>query len=275
VPSLKVFAVALAVFASLAQTAAPDALTRARQLYNAGKFSEAAAAAAEARQVPALANAAAVVYARARLEKYRESPDAADLDDARAALRQVDPSKLAPRDDIEYVIGLGVAVFLEGEAEKQVDRYGAAADFFDAALVRAVIVDEPARDKIFEWWATALDRQAQLRSDTDRKATWQRIVQRADLERARSDGAVSAMYWQVKASAGAGDLERAWSGAVSTWIRAGKLGARGATLRRDLDKLVNDVVLPERANALAPNGDPRAALATLVAEWEAHKKRWE
>jgi hypothetical protein len=271
---LKVLALSLAVMASMAQTA-PDALTRARQLYNAGKFSEAAAAAAEARQVPALANAAAVVYARARLEKYREAPDASDLDDARAALRQVDPSTLTPRDDIEYVIALGVAVFLEGETEKQSDRFGAAADFFDAALVRAVVVDEPARDKIFEWWATALDRQAQLRSDTDRKATWQRIVQRADQERARNDGAVSAMYWQVKASAGAGDFERAWSGAVSTWIRAGRLGPRGAALRRNLDKLVVDIVLPERAKAIAVNGDAQAALTALAAEWDAHKKRWQ
>jgi hypothetical protein len=272
---LRLLAIALAALASMAQTPAPDALTRARQLYNAGKFSEAAAAAAEARQVPALANAAAVVYARARLEKYRETPDPKDLEDARAALREVDPSKLAPRDDIEYVIGLGVAVYLEGDAEKQSDRFGAAADSFDAALVRAGIVDEPARDRIFNWWATALDRQAQLRSDTDRKATWQRIVQRADLERARSDGAISAMYWQVKASAGAGDLERAWSGAVSTWIRAGKLGARGAALRSELDKLVLEVVLPERANAVATGGDRQAALDALKAEWAAHKKRWE
>jgi hypothetical protein len=271
---LKVLAFTLAVLASLAQTAVPDALTRARQLYNAGKFGEAATAAAEARQVPALANAAAVVYARARLEQYRELPDPLALEDARTALRQVDPAKLSPRDDIEYVIGLGVAVFLEGEAEK-VDRYGAAADFFDAALVRALFVDEPARDRIFEWWATALDRQAQLRPDTDRKATWQRIAQRADQERARSDAAVSAMYWQVKASAGAGDLERAWSGAVNTWIRAGRIGARGAALRRDLDQLVIDVVLPERAKVLAPNGDQPAALAALKAEWDAHKKRWE
>lgn len=274
-PLLKVFALTFALLLSMAQTA-PDALTRARQLYNAGKFSEAAAAAAEARQVPALANTAAVVYARARLEKYRETPDPIDLEEARSALRQVDPSKLAPRDDIEYVIGLGVAVFFEGETEKQPDRYGAAADFFDAALVRAVIVDEPTRDKIFQWWATAVDLQAQLRNDTDnKKAMWQRIVQRADQERARSDAAISAMYWQVKASAGAGDLERAWSGALSSWIRAGKLGARGATLRRDLDDLVTKVVLPERAKTLAANGDARAVLTTLLAEWDAHKKRWE
>lgn len=274
-PLLKVSALTLALLLSMAQTA-PDALTRARQLYNAGKFSEAAAAAAEARLVPALANTAAVVYARARLEKYRETPDPADLDEARLALRQVDPSRLTPRDDIEYVIGLGVAVFLEGEADKLPDRYGAAADFFDAALVRAVIVDEPARDAIFEWWANALDRQAELRTDAEhKKAMWQRIVQRADQERARSDAAISAMFWQVKASAGAGDLERAWSGALSSWIRAGKLGARGATLRRDLNDLVVKVVLPERAKSLAANGDARAVQADLTAEWEAHKRRWD
>ena len=118
-PLLKVSALTLALLLSMAQTA-PDALTRARQLYNAGKFSEAAAAAAEARLVPALANTAAVVYARARLEKYRETPDPADLDEGRLALRQV----LALRADGSVAhagpaAGLGVAdarAIVEGRA---------------------------------------------------------------------------------------------------------------------------------------------------------------
>jgi hypothetical protein len=257
------------------QTPPPDPLLRARQLYNADKFDEAIAAAAEARLVPALANTASVIYARARLERYRQQPNPEDLTEAREALKRVDPSQLFYQDRIEFLIGQGVAVYLEGEADKLPDRYGAAADFFDAAMAHGDGLDSAARDRLFQWWALSLDRQAQFGPDTDKKATYQRIVQRADLERAGYDGA-SAMYWQVSASCSAGDLERAWNGAISAWVRAASLGPRGVTLRADLDRLMNDVVVPERAKGLtAPGGDARPTLETLKAQWAEHKKRWE
>jgi hypothetical protein len=274
-PGLRTAGLAVAVLLSLAQTAQVDALARARQLYNAQKYPEAVAAASEAREVPALANSASVVFARALLERHRLNPETDDLDRVRAALFAVDPAKLTPRDHIDYLIAHGVAVFREGEDAKVNDRYGAAADFFNAALARAELLDAPARDQLFEWWATALDREAQFGADTDRKSTYLRIVAQADLERAQSEQAASAMFWQVAASRGAGDLGRAWNGALSSWIRAGKLGARGATLRGELDRLMLDVVLPERAQKLALNGDPRPALAALINQWEEFKKAWK
>jgi hypothetical protein len=271
---MKAAGAALAVFLSLAQTPGGDPLARARELYNTGRFTEAIAAAAEARQTPSLANAAAVVHARALLERYRQILDVEHLATAREALKAVDPHRLTPRDQLEYLIGLGVAVFLQGEAEKLRDRYGAAANFFEDALARADAVDDVARDKIFEWWASALDRQAQHGPDTDRVATYQKIVRRAELERARSDAAVSALFWQMAASRGAGDLERSWSAALSGWVRAGALGARGLALRADIDRFVADVLLPERAKALTANGDPRVTLAALTEQWETFKKQW-
>jgi hypothetical protein len=82
------------------------------------------------------------------------------------------------------------------------------------------------------------------------------------------------MFWLVAASRAAGDLERAWSGALSAWVRARSMGPRGLTLRADLDQLVSTVILPERAKALTPAGDARPTLATLLEQWEAFKKDW-
>ena len=258
-----------------AQTSPVDALTRARQLYNGEKFDEAVTAAAEARAMPTLANAAAVVEARARLERYRLSPDPADLVAARDALRTVDTAKLTARDHLEWSIGIGIALFLESEMAKDHEFYGASADYFDIALARADGIEASARDKIFEWWALALDRQAQAGAESERRPTYLRIVQRADRERTRSDAAASALYWQVAASRGAGDLDRAWNGAMSAWIIARTLGPRGVRLRNELEELVTKIVLPERARALTEAGDPRTTLTALVARWEEFKKKWE
>lgn len=277
-----VLVLAFSASAALAQ-AQGDALARARQLYNAGSFAEAIAAADEARKTPALHHSASVVMARALLERHRITPLPEDLDRARTLLRDVEPGKLSPRDHVEHVIALGITVFLEGEAQRLTDRYGAAAVFFERAMARADAIDPPARerfdaaarDQLFEWWATALDRQAQFGPDTRREATYQRIVDRASDEMANNESAPSAMYWHVKASSGAGDYERAWSAAVANWISAAHLGERGRTLRTDLDRLVLDVVLRERARALTPTGDPRPVFEALVNQWEELKKKWE
>jgi hypothetical protein len=267
----------LGVLASLAFTQAQtDALARARQLYNTGAFTESIAAAEDARKTPAHFHPATTVLARALLERYRLAPDVADLDRARALLKTIDPSRLTPRDRVELWIALGVAVFLEGEALRLTDRYGAAAVFFDTALAHAEVLEGNARNQLFEWWASALDRQAQFGPDTDRRATYQRIVDRADRERAQHpETAASAMYWQAAASRGAGDLERAWSSGIATWILAGTMGERGVALRQDVDELMLDVILRERARALMPTGDPLPVYQALVNQWEETKKRWQ
>jgi hypothetical protein len=84
-----------------------------------------------------------------------------------------------------------------------------------------------------------------------------------------------ALYWKVAAARGMGDLARAWGAAEAAWIRARYLGPHGADLRADLDQLVVEVILPERAQMLAPDGDPRAMLAELAQRWAAFKSRWE
>ena len=71
----------------------------------------------------------------------------------------------------------------------------------------------------------------------------------------------------------AGDLDRAWAAASAGWIRAALGRDRGVALRADLDKLVTQAIIPDRA-AKAAVRDRRQAAASLAADWEAFKKIW-
>lgn len=256
--------------ATLGQTQAPDALARARLAYNAGQFDEAIAAATDALRVPSQASAAAVVLGRAHLERFRHDATPADLEQARAALSLVVPDRLAPRDHVDFLVGMGVSLYLDGCID---GCFSAAAEMFDLALARA----EPGadRERVFEWWAGALDHQAQTGPETDHGVIYRRILQRAEAELMRDDRSASACYWLAAAARGTGDLERAWGAAIAGWVRARNFGARGNALRADLDRFVTQVLLPERAHELSPDADPRPTLALLTQQWEEIKKKYQ
>jgi hypothetical protein len=262
-------ALLLAILFSQAQTAPPDPLHQARALYNAERFAEAAALAEQARQVPALANAAAVVLARAHLEQYRQTGVMDALQAGLDALRAVNPGALAPRDYVEFLLGLGEAVYLDDPP-----RYAAAAEFFQDALDRSDVLEPGARELVFAWWAGSLDRQAQFAPEAERGPVYERLLAGAERERQRDDHSATAWYWLVVGARGTGDLERAIGLAVAAWIRAPHFGPRGGALRIDLDRLVTEVVLPDRARQLTPGGDPRPELDLLRTQWEDLKKAW-
>src|SRR5689334_15037162 len=88
-------------------SAQPNALARARQQYNARQYDAAIAAAADAQKVPALADAASIVFARAHLEQFRQTSTSTHLASARAALLGVDAARLKARDTTELLIALG------------------------------------------------------------------------------------------------------------------------------------------------------------------------
>jgi hypothetical protein len=252
---------------SMAQAPVSDPLTRARRAYNEHHFEAAIAAAREARELPSLANPAAVVLARAHLERYLASadkPDASDLDAARKALAAVKPALLSPLDRTEFLIGMGVSMYVDGCGDGCLS---AAAEFFDLALVAGGTTDIAAREKLFEWWASTLDRQAQVVADDSRTLIYKRILERAEAERAREIDSTSATYWIAAAARGVGDFERAWGTAVAGWVRAKYLGARGEALRNDLNQFVYDVLLPERAKQLIPDADPNPQLESLRKLW--------
>ena len=134
----------------------------------------------------------------------------------------------------------------------------------NGALARADAVESAARELIFEWWAGALDRQAQYGPAAERKALYQRILRRSEDEAGRERQVRPATYWLAAAARGVDDVERAWGAAMAGWVRAALPRApRAWSLRADLDKLVTDVLLPERARQIAPDGDARSALDSL------------
>ncbi|MCC7008454.1 MAG: hypothetical protein IT184_06525 [Acidobacteria bacterium] len=272
--ALRVVVLAVALMGAMGQGKAPDPLIQARQLYNEQRYDAAIAQAEAAQRVPDLAPAGLVVMARARIERYRALSDPRDLTQAQDALRRVPVERLDPRDQVEYTIGLGQLLFLDDQYTFD-DRYSAAAEQFEVALARADLLDADSRDRLFDWWALSLDRQAQFGPEHTRHAGYERIVARAEAEIGRHPTSLAASYWLAAGAAGVDDAARAWGAAVAAWARAASFGDRGASLRDDLDRLVTQVILPERAMQLAAGADAREALTSLLAQWQQVKERWK
>lgn len=243
-------------------------LTRARQAYNAGQYDAAIAAATEARKTPAYAHSANVVLSRSHLERFRLRSDAADLAAAHDLLNLVEPARLSPAERQDYTVALGIAVYFEG-------RPGAAAELFEALVDAPASAPAPllgARRALFDWWATATDRAAQLAPDAGRREFYARILSRSQSELARDAASTVAGYWIAAAARGAGDLDRAWHAAIAAWIRS-RAAADRAAARADLDLLVTTAIIPERARSLDAH-DSAALVAAMRAEWEQIKISW-
>jgi hypothetical protein len=245
---------------------AQDALGESRRLYNAGQFEAAERAARTALEQPATANSARLLLGRIHLERFRISPTEASLADARKALREVDASTLEARERLELTLGFAETLFLE-------DRFGAAAQMFAPVLDASAALGPTAYDRVLDWWATAVDRQAQRRPIPERPAIYATVIQRMNIELARDPGSSPAGYWLVAAVRGGGDLETAWSAALAAWVRAALARDRGVTLRGDLDRLVVQAIIPERAARLSPK-DPTLAVTGLLNDWQAFKASW-
>ncbi|MGE3403609.1 MAG: hypothetical protein AB7K63_13520 [Vicinamibacterales bacterium] len=262
-PTLVLMLVLAAVPAAAAE---PPSLARARALYNAADFDGAISAAAVARQIPDAADAASLVLARAHLERYRRNANADDLTAARTALAGVHADVLTPRDRVDLLVGLGQSLFF-GEV------FGAAGELFDTALGSGNLL--PARDRLMllDWWASALDREAQLREAERRAPLFARILDRMEQELRADPGSHPANYWLAVAARGMGDIDRAWNAAVAGWVRAPLAADTAAALRADLDRLVTQVLVPERVRP-RPAAEQEAATATVRAEWDLVKGQW-
>ena len=245
---------------------AADFLSDARRLYNLGQYEAAARAARQAAAVPATAQAARVVLGRIQLERFRQTAAPEDLADARTALRNVDPAALDTRERVELTVGLGEALYLE-------QRFGAASEIFDQIVEWTSVLGPSAHDRALDWWATALDREAQGRPPADRGPVYARITQRMNDEAAKNPGSSAARYWIVAAARNAGDLDRAWDAATAAWILAPLSTDHGFKLRADLERIVNEAIIPERAARLSPRDRTQVADA-LLKEWEEFKRDW-
>lgn len=230
-------------------------------MYNQRQFEACVVAAEQARLVPARADAADLVAARAYLERFRDSAASDDLANARERLRRLSPERFAPRERTEFIVGLGEALFLE-------DAFGAAANVFDSVLQGGDLLTGPSRELVLDWWASALDRDTRPRPEMDRLGVYQRMRARLEGELASHPGSGAAAYWLAAAARSQGDLQGAWDAAQAGWVRAPLAADHGAGLRADLDRLVLRVIIPERAKVTAQAPD------TLRADWENFKTRW-
>ena len=264
--SVALLTIGIVLVFARAYGAEPPALARARALYNAADYDGAIAAAAQARTQPGAADAAALVEARAHLERYRRTSDPGDLAAAHDSLNAIHAFALSPRDQVDLLVGQGQSLYLG-------DLFGAAAELFDAALGRGALL--PGRDRLMllDWWATALDREAQTSAPDRRSRLFERIALRAEEELQRDPGSAPANYWLAVADRGVGDLDAAWDAAVAAWVRATLDPATSQALRSDIDRLVTQALIPERARTRPARDQPDATTA-LRAEWESIKQQW-
>jgi hypothetical protein len=252
----------LAMWATVASAAdTKDPLDRARTLYNQRQFEAAVTAADEVRKLPQQADGADLIAARAYLERYRESSSSEDLVHARERLRAINPEKFSPRERIEFIVGLGETLYFEGSS-------GAAASVFESVLVTGGDLADDARERVLDWWASALDQDARPRPEIERQNVYQRVRDRMALELAANPASATAPYWIAAAARGQGDLQAAWDAAQAAWVRAPLTRDHGAALRHDLDVLVQKAIVPERARILGRTPE------SLMTEWEAFKAMW-
>ena len=243
-----------------------DELADARRLYNDGRYGEAIAAANAIWQA-SRSDAAAVVLARSRLEQFRAGGRESDLEAAHDALQRVDPRTLSAVERAEWELGVGAELYLR-------DDFGPASEILER-LLREDTVTGVDRDRLVDWWASAVDRTTDGLSRRDRVRLYERLTQRLEVELAQNPTSTAATYWLVAAARGADDVQRAWNLAVAGWIRAGHANT---ALRTDLDRLVLQGVIPDLAVSRAErsHADPSTIdeMARLADDWESVKARW-
>ncbi len=249
-----------------APLAAQDSLNDARRLYNAGKYEAAERSARAAASQPRTANSARVVLGRALLELYRESASEVHFAQAREELRSVNADQLETSERVELMLGLAQGLFLE-------DRFAAAADVIEPMIPASTALGPVAHDRALDWWASALDRHAQTRSAAERVPIYARIIGRMESELLRDTGSAPANYWVAAAARSNGDVEGAWNAAMASWVRSILGKDRGVALRGDLDRLMIQGIIPDRAARIGGR-ESNMVVAGLVGEWEAFKASW-
>ena len=264
----RVPAVVLAMLlGTAALLASREDLARARQLFNERKLDEAIVAATAARKTPDTADPAAIVLARAHLERYRQVADPADLGAARAALSAVVVERLGTPDRAEFLIALGGSLFLE-------DDFGAAAEIFESAMEIAPAAGENARESVLDWYGSAMERWAAPYVTSRRAVMLTRLVSRMEIEQAKNPGSRAASYWLAAGLRAQGELDRAWQAAIAAWVRAPIAGASALALRADIDRLVLEGIIPDRGKE-APEDERLSRETALRTDWELVKQKWK
>jgi hypothetical protein len=251
--------------------AAQSELERARLHYNAGNFDAAIASAEGARRKAANAPASVLIIARSRLERFRLLANPEDLNAARTELIAINFRALSRQEMLEWQIGLGEALFLDNLP-------GPASEMFRAVIPSArAQLSSSEIEKLIEWWATSISRVAESANGAARIDEYRELRTVCEGELDHEPASRAATYWIVAALRGTGELDRAWNAAIAGWIRASAM-PRADELRADLDRLVVQTIIPERAQARTGQrldaANTAAAIAMMTAEWRGVTGRW-
>ena len=152
-------------------------------------------------------------------------------------------------------------------------RFGPAAEVFERAIDSASDLGEGAHERLLDWWASAVDRLALAGPRDTREPLYARIVARMEKELAANPASAPGAYWLAAAARGAGNLERAWNAAMAGWVTAPLGKDHGAALRADLDRLMVQGIIPDRAGRLQPR-DMKQKSAEMLSDWETLKAGW-
>lgn len=262
---------ALAVCPAVAAQKKVDGVSVAREAYNQGNLDAAIAAARSALEDPRTSTEARIVLGRALIERFRRTAQPDDIDTARAVLLEAGATPLSSALRVEWLIGSAQVLYFE-------EQFGAAATLLGSLLAdpRSDQAVPGGRDRLLDWWATAEDRVAQTREATARRVEYSRLSRRLAEELERDPTLATAAYWQVVAARGEGDVDRAWELAQAAWVRAPLAPDRGAQLRADLDRIVTQALIPERARRSAGRDqEKQVSQATALRDaWESFKLRW-
>jgi hypothetical protein len=251
--------------------AAQTDLEHARLMYNAGIFDEAIATAESARAAASTASSAALIIARARLERFRLYGNPDEVDQARGELVSLNVADLSRQELMEWQIGLAAALFFQ-------QQYGAAAEWLRVLIPSArVQLGSGEVEKLLEWWAASTLQVAETLHGGARVEKYRELLRAMENEQQGEPWSRAATYWVIVASRGAGDFDRAWDEAIAGWIRAKALD-RSVELRADIDRFVIETVIPERVQMRTglrlDIGLTTGEVAAMTAEWKALTRRW-
>ena len=167
----------------------------ARELYNAGRVDEAAEQ-AEADWVATASAEAGLVLARAKLDRFSRLESGSDLSDARQLLDRIDVTTLLPAQKLDWEVGVATGLFLAGRA-------GPSGVMFERLLDHPLL-EGAERDRVLNWWATAVDRvgRDQLPTNGPRRTARWLVVSRESSSGIRHRGrACTGVWWPPVAPA--------------------------------------------------------------------------
>ena len=163
----------------------------------------------------------------------------------KANLRAVDSRALDQSERIELQVGLAALLYYE-------DRFGAAAELLEPVVDSSATLAPDAHERALDWWATALDRQAQAQPAGERATSisgspngWSSSCGAIPDRAPRTTG------WPRPRAAPATSIAPGRRRPPG-WIRASLAPDGGVALKADLDRLVTTAIIPDRAARLPP-----------------------